>query len=252
MKLYKLKIYLLKEFLKRKRLHSNRLKFLSELTNYTAIVLGPKLSTNKLKNVQIVPLDRQTAVAIIVTDTGHVQSKTITVPESVDLSDLEKMVNILNEKLSGVPMEELHNKIFKEIVTVLRGYVHNYDSAIKMLDGTFQVPLSEKIYFGGKANMLSQPEFHDIHKVRSLLTMIDNEAEFYDILRHKQVGIQVKIGRENSATAMEDCSLISATYSIGEEQLGTIAILGPTRMQYSRVISLLQLFTRQFTDGLKK
>ena len=77
------------------------------------------------------PLDRQTAVAIIVTDTGHVQSKTITVPESVDLSDLEKMVNILNEKLSGVPMEELHNKIFKEIVTVLRGYVHNYDSAIK-------------------------------------------------------------------------------------------------------------------------
>ena len=71
-------------------------------------------------------------------------------------------------------------------------------------------------------------------------------------LRHKQVGIQVKIGRENSATAMEDCSLISATYSIGEEQLGTIAILGPTRMQYSRVISLLQLFTRQITDGLKK
>ena len=93
-------------------------------------------------------------------------------------------------------------------------------------------------------------EFHDIQKVRSLLTMIDNEAEFY-ILRHKQVGIQVKIGRENSSTAMEDCSLISATYSIGEEQLGTIAILGPTRMQYSRVISLLQLFTRQFTDGLK-
>ena len=97
--------------------------------------------------------------------------------------------------------------------------------------------------------MLSQPEFHDIQKVRSLLTMIDNEAEFYDILRHKQVGIQVKIGRENSSTAMEDCSLISATYSIGEEQVGTIAIL--SRMQYSRVISLLQLFTRQITDGLK-
>ena len=91
-----------------------------------------------------------------------------------------------------------------------------------MLDGTFQVPLSEKIYFGGKANMLSaNAEFHDIQKVgESLLTMIDNEAEFYDILRHKQVGIQVKIGRENSSTAMEDCSsLISATYSIGGSKL---------------------------------
>ncbi|MEI4800234.1 heat-inducible transcriptional repressor HrcA [Bacillus sp. NPDC077411] len=225
-------------------------QILSELTNYTAIVLGPKVSANKLRNVQILPLGHQTAVAIIVTDTGHVQSKTITVPESVDLQDLEKMVNILNDKLSGVPVSELHNKIFKEIVMVLRQYVHNYDSVMKMLDGTFQFPLSEKIYFGGKTNMLAQPEFHDIQKVRSLFNMIENEDAFYDILKSKQIGIQVKIGRENSSAVMENCSLISATYSIGDEQLGTIAILGPTRMQYSRVISLLQLFTKQFTDGL--
>lgn len=225
-------------------------QILSELTNYTAIVLGPKVSANKLRNVQILPLGHQTAVAIIVTDSGHVQSKTITVPESVDLQDLEKMVNILNDKLSGVPMSELHNKIFKEIVMVLRQYVHNYDSVMKMLDGTFQFPLSEKVYFGGKTNMLAQPEFHDIQKVRLLFNMIENEDAFYDILKSKQIGIQVKIGRENSSAAMENCSLISATYSIGDEQLGTIAILGPTRMQYSRVISLLQLFTRQFTDGL--
>ena len=225
-------------------------QILSELTNYTAIVLGPKVSANKLRNVQILPLGHQTAVAIIVTDTGHVQSKTITVPESVDLHDLEKMVNILNDKLSGVPMSELHNKIFKEIVMVLRQYVHNYDSVMKMLDGTFQFPLSEKVYFGGKTNMLAQPEFHDIHKVRSLFNMIENEDAFYDILKSKQIGIQVKIGRENSSAAMENCSLISATYSLGDEQLGTIAILGPTRMQYSRVISLLQLFSKQFTNGL--
>ncbi|WP_242222882.1 heat-inducible transcriptional repressor HrcA [Bacillus cereus group sp. BfR-BA-01380] len=225
-------------------------QILSELTNYTAIVLGPKVSANKLRNVQILPLGHQTAVAIIVTDTGHVQSKTITVPESVDLQDLEKMVNILNDKLSGVPMSELHNKIFKEIVMVLRQYVHNYDSVMKMLDGTFQFPLSEKVYFGGKTNMLAQPEFHDIQKVRSLFNMIENEDAFYDILKSKQIGIQVKIGRENSSAVMENCSLISATYSIGDEQLGTIAILGPTRMQYSRVISLLQLFTKQFTGEL--
>ena len=156
-------------------------QILSELTNYTAIVLGPKVSANKLRNVQILPLGHQTAVAIIVTDTGHVQSKTITVPESVDLQDLEKMVNILNDKLSGVPVSELHNKIFKEIVMVLRQYVHNYDSVMKMLDGTFQFPLSEKIYFGGKTNMLAQPEFHDIQKVRSLFNMIENEDAFYDI-----------------------------------------------------------------------
>ncbi len=96
------------------------------------------------------------------------QSKTITVPESVDLSDLEKMVNILNEKLSVYQWQNCITKSLKRLLQFLRGYVHNYDSAIKMLDGTFQVPLSEKIYFSEcKANMLSQPEFHDIHKVRS-------------------------------------------------------------------------------------
>ncbi|MFD3447677.1 heat-inducible transcriptional repressor HrcA [Microbacteriaceae bacterium 4G12] len=223
-------------------------QILSDLTSYTAIVLGPKVSENKLKNVQIIPIDPKAAVAIIVTDTGHVQSKTIAVPDSIELSDLEKMVNILNEKLTGVPISELHNKIFKEIVMVLRQHVHNYDNVMKMLDSTFQIPMSEKIYFGGKTNMLAQPEFHDINKVRSLLTMIEQEREFYNLLRHKQMGIQVKIGRENGASAIEDCSLITATYSIGEEQLGTIAILGPTRMQYSRVISLLQLFTAHLSN----
>jgi heat-inducible transcriptional repressor len=227
-------------------------KILSDLTSYTAIVLGPKVSENKLKNVQIVPIGNRSAVAIIVTDSGHVQSKTITVPESIEMGDLEKMLNILNEKLVGVPIADLHNKIFKEIVIVLRQHIRSYDQAMKLLDGTFQFPISEKIYFGGKTNMLTQPEFHDIDKVRSLLNMIEQEQEFYQMLRHKEMGIQVKIGRENASSAMEDCSLITATYSLGEEQLGTFAILGPTRMDYARVISLLQLFTAQLSSVFQK
>jgi heat-inducible transcriptional repressor len=222
-------------------------EILSDLTSYTSIVLGPKVGENRLKSVQIVPIGPQTAVAIIVTDTGHVQNKTITVPANVELSDLEKMVNILNDKLVGIPISELHNKIFKEIVTVLRQHIQSYDAVVKMLDGTFKFPLSEKMYLGGKTNMLSQPEFHDINKIRSLLMMMEHEQELYSMLRDKHSGIQVRIGRENGSSAMEDCSLITATYSIGEEQLGTIAILGPTRMHYSRVISLLQLFTGQLT-----
>jgi heat-inducible transcriptional repressor len=224
-------------------------QILSDLTSYTAIVLGPKVSENKLKNVQIVPLDEQKVVAIIVTDSGHVQSRTITVPNTIEVNDLEKMVNILNEKLSGVAISELHNKIFKEIVTVLRQHVQNYDQVTNLLNGTFQFPAAEKIYFGGKTNMLAQPEFHDINKVRSLLYMIEEEREFYKLLSHKPLGIQVKIGRENGASVMDDCSLITATYSIGEEQLGTFAVLGPTRMNYARVISLLQFFTTQLSAG---
>lgn len=100
--------------------------------------------------------------------------------------------------------------------------------------------------------MLNQPEFHNIHKVKSLLNLIEQEEGFYELFRHIPNGIHVKIGKENEITEMEDCSLITATYSIAKEPVGTIAILGPTRMEYSRVISLLDYLSKDMSDALTK
>ncbi|MBA2869836.1 heat-inducible transcriptional repressor [Anoxybacillus calidus] len=215
-------------------------QILSDLTNYTSIVLGPAVKENKLKQIQIIPLNKETAVAIIVTDTGHVENRVITIPSSINPSDLEKMVNILNERLIGVPIVDLKDKIYKEIANVLRAHIRNYDSMLKTISDTLDLQPAEKMFFGGKTNMLSQPEFNDIEKVRSIMTMIEQEKDFYNLLRkHNKQGIQVTIGKENQLRGMENCSLITATYSAGTEQLGTIAILGPTRMEYSRVITIL-------------
>ncbi|MGG0716428.1 heat-inducible transcriptional repressor HrcA [Robertmurraya massiliosenegalensis] len=227
-------------------------QILSELTNYTAIVLGPAVRENKLKKIQIVPLNDETAIAIIVTDTGHVENKMFHLPAGIDSSDIEKLVNILNARLTGVPLEELNGKIYKEVALVLRQHIRSYDSMFTSLVETLKIPASEKLFFGGKTNMLSQPEFHDISKVRNLLTMIEHEEDMYDILRRNPSGINVKIGKENGNSAMDDCSLITATYSMGTEQLGTIAILGPTRMEYSRVISLLRFFSDDLSAVLTK
>jgi heat-inducible transcriptional repressor len=226
-------------------------KILSELTNYTSIVLGPAVSVNKLKKIQIVPLNKETAVAIFVTDTGHVENKTFSLPSSIDASDIEKMVNILNERLTMVPLEELNDKIYKEVAMLLKQHIHDYDLMLHLLAQLLKVPVTEKLFFGGKTNMLSLPEFHDIAKVRNLLTVIDTE-EWISNLRNNTKGIHVKIGSENNNSAMEECSLITATYSAGDEKLGTIAILGPTRMEYSRVISLLQFLSRDLTAVLTK
>ena len=227
-------------------------QILSELTNYTAIVLGPAVRENKVKSLQIIPINKDTAVAIIVTDTGHVENRTITFPESLNPSDIEKMVNILNERLVGVPLLELNDKIYKEVAMLLRSHIRNYDSLINALTGTFDLHATDLMYFSGKTNMLSQPEFNDIQKIRSLLTMIEEKQGFYDLLRSSKSGINIKIGRENQNVAMESCSLITATYSIGNEHLGSIAILGPTRMEYARVISLLQLTSHDMTKVLTK
>jgi heat-inducible transcriptional repressor len=227
-------------------------KILSELTNYTSIVLGPAVSINKLKKIQIIPLNKEKAVAIFVTDTGHVENRTFSLPASIDASDLEKTVNILNDRLAGVPLEDLNDKIYKEVAMLLRQHIHNYDTMLHMLADSLKMPATEKLFFGGKTNMLSQPEFTDITKIRSLLTMIDQEEWIYKLIRNGSAGIHVKIGTENNNSVMDNCSLITATYSAGAENLGTIAILGPTRMEYSRVISLLQFLSKDLTAVLTK
>lgn len=225
---------------------------LSELTNYTAILLGPAVKENKLKSLQIVPLLGGKAVAVIITDTGHVENRVFSLPENYSPGSIEKLVNILNEKLSGVPIADLRVKIEHELAEILRANIHQYDLLLQSILQTIDVPGNEKIFFGGKTNMLNQPEFHNINKVRSLLNMIEKEEGFYELFRHIPNGIHVTIGKENKNMAMEDCSLITATYSIGEEPVGTIAILGPTRMEYSRVIGLLDFLSRDMSNAFTR
>ncbi|TCN24650.1 heat-inducible transcription repressor HrcA [Mesobacillus foraminis] len=225
-------------------------KILSEMTSYTSIVLGPAVKDNKLRKLQIVPLNQDTAIAIIVTDTGHVENRMFHFPASVDPGDVEKMVNILNERLAGVPLVDLHANIYKEVAALLRQHIKNYDLLLGTISETLTMPASEKVFFGGKTNMLNQPEFNDIDKIRNLMTMIEHEDGISRLIRKNPKGISVRIGRENNNIAMENCSLITASYSMGEEKLGTIAILGPTRMEYSRVISLLQFISTDLSKVL--
>ncbi|MGM9925483.1 MAG: heat-inducible transcriptional repressor HrcA [Bacillus sp. (in: firmicutes)] len=225
-------------------------QILSEITNYTAIVLGPKVRDNKLKKISLVPIDQETAVALIVTDTGHVENKLIQIPSTMDGGQLEKIVNILNDQLVGVPLVELRGKIQNEVAVLFRQHINNYENMVTSLAETLQVIPDQKVFFGGKTNMLRQPEFRDIEKVRLLLSLIEHEKELSQLIMKNPLGLHVKIGSEIDDPAMEDCSLITATYSVGQEQFGTVAILGPTRMDYSRVISLLQLFSKDFSTVL--
>lgn len=225
----------------------NSAKILSDLTNYTAILLGPNVKENRLKKIQIIPLNEETATALIVTNTGHVEHRTFFIPPSMEITDIEKMVNILNDRLIGVPLVELLDKINKEVAVLLRQHINNYDRILYSIVDSLTMPTTEKMFFGGKTNMLRQPEFHDIGKVQLLLKMIEQEQGMYDLISKNPTGIHVRIGQENKNMAMKDCSLITATYSIGRNNIGTIAILGPTRMEYSRVISLLKLLSKDLS-----
>ncbi|MBM7554712.1 heat-inducible transcriptional repressor HrcA [Thalassobacillus pellis] len=224
---------------------------LSELTNYTSIILGPEVFDTKLKQLQIVPLTSQTAVAILVTNTGHVEHRAFNIPVEIEAVDLEKMVNILNERLSGVPLIKLHENIFREVGDLLKTHTQNYEKAFKYLQAALVDEQPAKLYVGGKTNILIQPEFKDLEKVRSLYSMMEKENEIAHLLRSTHPGLKVRIGHENEVDAMQDCSLITASYVLGDDQVGTIALLGPTRMEYNRVIQLMHVLSGQMTETFK-
>ncbi|UOQ93790.1 heat-inducible transcriptional repressor HrcA [Halobacillus shinanisalinarum] len=222
---------------------------LSDLTNYTSIILGPEVFETKLKQLQIVPLNDQSAIAILVTNTGHVEHRAFNVPVEMKPSQLEKMVNILNDRLGGVPLIHLHEKLQTEIRDLVRA--HMDEQAFMYLQAALMDEQPAKLYIGGKTNILMQPEFKDLEKVRSLYAIIERENEMADLLRSGDQGLHVRIGHENPFDAMQNCSLITASYTLGNEQVGTIALLGPTRMEYNRVISLLNVLSRHMTETFK-
>jgi heat-inducible transcriptional repressor len=220
---------------------------LSNLTHYTSIVLGPEVFTTSLKALQIVPLSDRQAVAIIVTSTGRVENKVVTIPDNVSLAEIEKMVNLLNAKLKNVPLVQLKAKLYNEIADELSKYVGGYEELLKIVEEAVSSDDEGRIYLGGTTNMLIQPEFRDIDKVKSILDMLEETPKLLKLVTNAPVGIQVRIGKENLLEAMEDCSLITATYSVGDQVLGTIGILGPTRMEYGKVISILDLLSKNMT-----
>lgn len=229
------------------RVISKSATVMSDLTNYTSIILGPEVYATKLKQLQIVPLSGQSAVAILVTNTGHVEHRPFTIPTDMNQSDLEKMVNILNERLQGVSIVHLNERLHSEVAKLLKRHISDYEIAYQYLQAAFFNDQSSKLYVGGKTNILMQPEFKDIEKARMLYSIIEHENKMESLLRSNINGLKVTIGQENQLEAMQDCSLITASYSLGDEQMGTIALLGPTRMDYSKVITLLNVLSGHMT-----
>ncbi|GEL78331.1 heat-inducible transcriptional repressor HrcA [Tenuibacillus multivorans] len=234
------------------RVMQNSAHILSELTRYTTIVLGPQVYETKLKQIQIVPLNNQSAIAILVTDKGHVEHRSFAIPGDLDQSDLEKTVNILNEKLAGVPIVYLSQLIETEVKYLLEKYTNDYQKSYELLNQAFFTEQPTNLYVGGKSNILAQPEFTNVERVRALFNIMENEEDIAPLLKATDEGLHIFIGHENKIEAMNKCTLMTATYSLGDNQYGTVALLGPTRMDYAKAVSILDLWSTQMSQSLQK
>jgi len=246
----RVKMAFAEQFVEFEQLIQQTASVLSELTSYTSIVLGPDVFNTTLKHIQLVPLTHDSAVTIMVTNTGQVENRKISIPAEISISDMEKLINLLNHKLIGVPIYQLKARLYSEIADELKKHFTQYKEALQLLEKTFTPEKEERIFLGGTTNIFAQPEFRDVEKVRGLFELLEQHDRLQGIIASDDdpsSGIQVKIGQENMDEAVSHCSIITASYYYEGQNMGKLSILGPTRMEYRKVISLLDYFTRDLS-----
>jgi heat-inducible transcriptional repressor len=228
-------------------------QLLSNLTKYTSIVMSPQMSQAKIKHVQLVSMTPTMAIVIIVMDSGAVYHQQIEVAESINYQDLEQISRVLNAKLAGNNMESIKRTLLNEIYLELTRYRDFVDVALELMQNNLSKHIEGKIYLGGVYNILNQPEFHNIEKLKTLLSLLEKESLLQEILMGKNdSGLSVRIGVENNQEAIKDCTMITATYHMGDQMQGTIGVLGPTRMEYSKAITIVEHLSKILNYTLEK
>ena len=212
------------------------IELISELTNYTVVVLGNSSKDNRLKKVEVIPLEQGKVVMMLITDKGHVEYKSMNVGDASS-EELTKTVELINKLLIDTPIDEINEKLEYEVKPVISRYVKQYATLYNAFYDAFSEFTSKAsdVHFVGRANMLKQPEFNNIDKVKQLLSKFDDASLINEMSEDKN-GINIYIGTENDLS--DDVSVIKTKYNYNGEE-GTIAIVGPKRMEYDRVITLL-------------
>lgn len=227
---------------------------LSQLTHYTAMVLTPQMGTSSFKHIQLVPMHLARAMVIVVMDNGTVHHRMIEVPDSITCTDMETISRVLNAKLQGLTIESIKLTLLKEVYFELAKHKHILDLAMELIQDSLNLKAEDKIYLGGVFNMLNQPEFHNVEKVKTLLGILEQENLLRDLLtgRKEDRGVTVRIGGEINNDDIRECSMVTAPYAINGRKIGSIGVLGPTRMEYAKVISIVDFMTKNLSQALER
>lgn len=220
---------------------------LSALTKYTAVVLPPTGNEPRIRTIQLVPVSDTSALTVIVTDAGIVRDTVIRVSDQLDSDTLYAISRTLTQELGGHTLHEAVGRMpgiiarMRENEKLLRG--------LGQLLGETSEATHPHVGVGGTSNMLSYPEYSDMEKARSFLSLMETRDRLADIVSQQgEMAFTVRIGPETGVPEMADCSIVTATYTAGDGRQGTIGVIGPTRMRYSRVLSILGTMGHQLSE----
>ncbi len=215
------------------------MEIVSEITSYTSIVLGSSSKDNLVSKVEVISLDdtnENAFVAIVVTDRGHVEHQRMHLEEKVSLNEIKGIVDIINKHIVGTPIDEVSTKLEYKVKPIIQNEIKQKEFLFNAFYHVFDdISSMQNVKVTNTSNMLREPEFNDASKIRSILEKFEDK-DIIGNIKEDLDGIHIYIGSENEFD--EDVTVIKTKYSVDGEE-GTIALIGPKRMEYDRVITLL-------------
>lgn len=221
---------------------------ISETSRYLGFILGPESETVTYKSIHLVPTSPERALLVIVTDIGFVESCPIEVPP-MSREEMQHVSDTLSRNLTNLAVEKVADRAYELLREEAHRYARIVGQVVDFLNSLVTDSQHERLYVGGTVNLLSQPEFRDVERVKDLLSAVESEGVIQAVLikGDQDKDPFIRIGRENEVAAAKDLSLVFGSFSVGRTE-GKVGILGPRRMDYSKAVALVRQFEMKLSQ----
>ena len=227
-------------------------KILSRMTQSVSVIVANKKPTARFKYIKFLPLSGNKVILCIVTDDGDMDNGLITIPAGMTPAELDYLAGRMSRMLEGTPISEITSDMLQKVYYEVSHDEVMLNSLKRTLREIAAKNNEQKVFLGGTKQLLNQPEFQNMDRVKDLLGILEEEKVVKDLLNAgDQSGLKITIGSENKFTGIKDCSMVQATYRLNGEIVGTMAVLGPTRMEYRKVIAVMNYLHKYLETILK-
>ena len=226
-------------------------RLISKMTNYTTIFSEPVVKNTTFNKVRFMSLNDKDLMIIIAAEGNVIRNKIVSLHYMPDEDRLYEISRVISDKLHGQIIENIDSSLVDQLYNDLNGYDEIVSLLMDFIDEIGKSSGMGKLHFSGTNNILAFPEFSDVEKAKSLFKTLEKTDSLSNLLAENTgKDMQVYIGNETGIEEMKDCSIVTTTYEFGDNITGTIGILGPTRMDYSQVVSVLNSMVENIEDVL--
>ncbi|NCC80951.1 MAG: heat-inducible transcription repressor HrcA [Clostridia bacterium] len=221
------------------------MELIAKITRYPSLILAPGSESSSLSMIRMLKVDEKRALLVVITENNQVENIFVDLPYEFKESDLDLLTSVINSKLSGTRISQWNKTIISELYGDLLKQKDVLATVLDSIEDRLNQKKEHRVYLTGIIQMLNEPEFRDVDKVKNILSFFDDKRILEDVLtKNSQIeNFQVLIGNENEAKEIKECSLIKRSYSFQGDFQGVMGVLGPKRMDYSNAISLLELIS---------